>query len=619
VRVSSASLSPDVSITAQHSSLDHVTDCTRSPRGMNTVRNSTMLAPWTWRMRTLPAPTAETAMREVVGADARIGGPSGAGAHAARTHAAASAANGLRACGEHVKRGIMSGTVPDSFIRLDVHFVDPFRDCHGRSAGPLMLNLQLRPGTRDPLVEQLVTGVRQHIESRLLRPGARLPSIRALATQQRVSRFTVVEAYDRLVASGHVESRRGSGFYVTTPAVPETAAARTGGLDRALDVANLIAEVVSEDARVAFDARKLYAGGCLPNDWQEESGIRRHARQVAARGIELTDFGTAPGYPPLRDFVARRLAELGIEAASSQVLLTAGATQGFDLLIRYLLTPGDAVLVDDPGYYNLFGHLKLAGARLLSVPRGPEGPDLDVLARLAIEHRPKAYFTMSVLNNPTCTPIQPAVAHRVLQLAAQHRFYVVEDDIFCDFADGAPPRLAALDRLERTFYLGSYSKTLSSSLRVGFVVAHADAIEALGRMKLLVTMTTSPFAERVVHEMLVGGHFRKHVARIRDRLDARRSRMAHELERAGWKLDRMPDAGLFLWARHPAVDDSLWIAQGARREGVRLAPGASFRPHHDPSPWMRFNASCIVDPAAFRVLARAPALARAARKSGSAM
>jgi DNA-binding transcriptional MocR family regulator len=479
-----------------------------------------------------------------------------------------------------------------------------------------MLNLQVRADAGGPLVEQLVTGVRQHIESRLLRPGARLPSIRSLASQQQISRFTVVEAYDRLVASGHVESRRGSGFYVTSPAIPETAAERTGGLGRAVDVANLIAELVSDDARAAFDCKKLYAGGCLPNDWQEESGIRRHARQVAASGIELTDFGTALGYPPLREYVARRLADLGIGAAPSQVMLLAGATQGFDVVIRYLLAPGDTVLVDDPGYYNLFGHLKLAGARLLPVPRGPDGPDLEALARLATEHRPKAYFTMSVLNNPTCTHIQPAIAHRLLQLAAQHRFYVIEDDIFSDFAPSGPPRLAALDRLERTFYLGSYSKTLSSSLRVGFLVAHPDAIAALTRMKLLVMLTTSAFAERVVHEMLVGGHFRKHVARIRDRLDARRARMAHELERAGWKLDGVPDSGLFLWARHPDVDDSLTIAQGARREGVRLAPGASFRPLHEASPWMRFNVSCVIDPAMFRLLARAPALAR---KSGSEM
>jgi len=112
----------------------------------------------------------------------------------------------------------------------------------------------------------------------------------------------------------------------------------------------------------------------------------------------------------------------------------------------------------------------------------------------------------------------------------------------------------------------------------------------------------------------VGGHYRKHVARIRERLDVRRSRMAQELERAGWALACMPDAGMFLWARHPAVDDSLWIAEGARREGLRLAPGASFRPLHDASPWMRFCVACVGTARDYRVLARAPDLARAARR-----
>ena len=428
-----------------------------------------------------------------------------------------------------------------------------------------MLNLELRTAPNAPLVEQVVTGVRQHIESRLLRPGARLPSIRTLAANHRISRFTVVEAYDRLVASGHVESRRGSGFYVTTPAVPETAVERSGGLERAVDLANLIAEVVSDDARVAFMGRKLYAGGCLPNDWQEESGIRRHARQVAASGIEVTDFGTALGYPPLRDYIARRIGDLGIGVPASQVLLTAGATQGFDLLIRYLLAPGDAVLVDDPGYYNLFGHLKLAGVRLLPVPRGPDGPDLAVLAQLAVAHQPKAYFTMSVLNNPTCTNIQPAIAHRLLQLAAQHRFNIVEDDIFSDFASNAPPRLAALDRLERTFYLGSYSKTLSSSLRVGFVAASADAIAALTRMKLLVTMTTSAFAERVVHEMLAGGHFRK---------QSRAFAIASTRGARALRRNSNAPAGCSTGCRIPGCSCGRAIRMSTTRSGLRRPPCA---------------------------------------------
>jgi len=476
-----------------------------------------------------------------------------------------------------------------------------------------MLSLVLKPDDGRPLVEQLVAGVKQHLEARLLRPGARLPSIRALAARLAVSRFTVIEAYDRLVASGHIESRRGSGFYVAAPATAETACDRTGVLDRAVDVANLIAELYTDEAREAYKANRLLAGGCLPTEWQEESGIRRHARHVVGHGAPLTDFGTKLGFAPLREVLARRLAELGIGVPPSQLLLTAGATHAFDLVIRYLVGPGDAVLVDDPGYYNLFGHLKLVGARLLPVPRGRDGPDLDVLSALASQHRPKAYFTMSVLNNPTCTHIQPAISHRLLQLAAQHRFYVVEDDIFADFVESAPPRLGALDRLERTLYIGSFSKTLSSSMRVGFVAAGAETIDALARMKLLTTITTSEFGERLVYEMLLGGHYRKHVAHIRDRLSARRARMASELERAGWEVYGPPDAGLFLWARHPAVDDSLWTAQGARGEGLLLAAGASFRPLHDTSPWMRFNVACSTDAATYQVLARAAELARRAQ------
>jgi DNA-binding transcriptional MocR family regulator len=489
--------------------------------------------------------------------------------------------------------------------------------CYGHDTGAAVLNLVLNSRDSRPLVEQLVAGVRQHLEARLLRPGARLPSIRGMAARLAVSRFTVIEAYDRLVASGHLESRRGSGFYVAAPATPETACERTGVLERAVDVANLIAELCSDEARAALKANRLFAGGCLPNDWQEESGIRRHARQVASHGVQLTEFGTKLGFAPLREVLTRRLAELGIAAAPGQLLLTAGATHAFDLVIRYLVAPGDAVLVDDPSYFNLFGQLKLAGARLLPVPRRADGPDLDALAALAAKHRPKAYFTMSVLNNPTCTHIQPAISHRLLQLAAQHRFYVVEDDIFSDFAESAPPRLAALDRLERTLYIGSFSKTLSSSLRVGFVAANCEAIDAIAHIKLLTTMTTSEFGERLAHEMLLGGHYRKHVAHLRDRLAVRRARMASELERAGWEIEGAPDSGMFLWARHPAVENSLWTAQGARAEGLLLAPGASFRPLHETSPWMRFNVACSADAATYRLLARAPELARAAAEQAA--
>jgi DNA-binding transcriptional MocR family regulator len=473
-----------------------------------------------------------------------------------------------------------------------------------------MLQLALDATLPRPLVEQLAGSLRQHIEARILRAGMRLPSIRSLASEQRVSRFTIIEAYDRLVASGHVESRRGSGFYVATPPMPETAAERTGGLTRAVDVANLIGELYADDNLVKF------AGGCPPDSWLAESGIRKHLRAVAAQaGDHLTEGGSAAGYRPLREQLQRRLADLGIAASPAQILMTNGVTQGLDLVIRYLLSPGDTVLVEDPGYYNLTGHLKLSGISVVGIPRTADGPDLDAVEAASLRYAPKALFTVSVLQNPTGTTLSAAKAHRLLQVADRHRFYIVEDDIYADWQPSAPARLAALDRLERVIYLSGFSKTVSSSLRVGFIAAHPDVIADLTRMKLLTFLNTSETSERMIHSILVGGHYRKHLDRMRSKLDIARARMTRDLERVGWTLATQPAGGLLLWARHPNLDDSLPIAEAAVERGMRLAPGASFRPNHEVSPCLRFNLATGGTPQLYALLADAPAISAARQAS----
>jgi DNA-binding transcriptional MocR family regulator len=470
-----------------------------------------------------------------------------------------------------------------------------------------MLNLALDPALPRPLVEQLAGRLRQHIESRLLRAGMRLPSIRSLASEQRVSRFTIIEAYDRLVASGHVESRRGSGFYVATPPMPETAAERTGSLTRAVDVANLIGELYADDNLVKF------AGGCPPDSWLAESGLRKHMRAIAAQpGAHMTEGGSAAGYRPLREQLQRRLAELGIAASPAQILMTNGVTQGLDLIIRYLLSPGDAVLVEDPGYYNLTGNLKLNGVSPIGIPRMADGPDLDAIEAAIQRHAPKALFTVSVLQNPTGTTLSAAKAHRLLQLAEKYRFYIVEDDIYADWQPGAPARLAAFDRLDRVLYVSGFSKTISSSMRVGYVAAHPDVIADLTRMKLLTFLNTAEPSERMIHAILVGGHYRKHLDRMRIKLDIARARMTRDLEGAGWMLDTQPAGGLLLWARHPDVTDSLPIAEAAAARGMRLAAGASFRPNHETSPCLRFNVATGGSPQLYALLADAPEISTAA-------
>ena len=154
----------------------------------------------------------------------------------------------------------------------------------------------------------------------------------------------------------------------------------------------------------------LAGGPWLPNSWLDEAGIRQSLNVLARKnGAYLLEYGHPFGYLPLREHLALMLAGLGITAHAGQILLTQGTSQALELVIRYLLKPGDAALVDDPGYYNMFGNLRLQGVDMLAVPRNPDGPDLAILEKLAAAHRPKVYFTQSVMQNPTGTDMSPHV------------------------------------------------------------------------------------------------------------------------------------------------------------------------------------------------------------------
>lgn len=461
-----------------------------------------------------------------------------------------------------------------------------------------MLTVTIDPAAAAPLVDQIVEGIRRQIDDRALRPGARLPSIRRFAEDHRVSRFTVVEAYDRLVALGYLEARRGAGFF-TTPSREHTAApAVPEARKRNEELVWLIRRLLEADDDVV-----LAGGPWLPNDWLDEMGLRQSLGALARKnGAHLIEYGNPFGYVPLREHLSVMLGEVGITAKASQILLTQGVSQGLDLIIRYFIKPGDAVLVDDPGYYNLFGNLRLAGARLLGVPRRADGPDLAALEALAVAHKPRLYFTQSAMQNPTGTDMSPHVSFRVLQLAERCDFLVVEDDAFSDLQIRKTPRLAALDQLDRVIYLRGFSKTLSGSLRVGLLAARQQITEDLADVKMLCSITTSGVTERVIYAMLVDGHYRKFLTRLHKNLDEARLAAIRTLEQAGLTLFCEPDSGMFLWARFPHVEDAMTLAESASREGLVIAPGEVFRPELQPSPWMRFNVAMCGHPRVLRWL-----------------
>jgi DNA-binding transcriptional MocR family regulator len=446
--------------------------------------------------------------------------------------------------------------------------------------------------TATPAVERIVGAIRRRVNAAELPTGARLPSVRGFAGAAGVSRHAVVEAYDRLQAEGYVVSRRGAGFFVAEgrrrradPIEPER--------QRAYDVAWLIREVLEADETW------LKVGG----PWLPESWLDLEALQSTIRGLgrgedvsHLTRYGPPLGYLPLRQQLRQLAAELGIEAPAGQLLTTAGGSHALDLVVRQFVRPGDAVLVEDPGYYNLFGYLRFTGARLLGVPRREDGPDVAALRALAAEHRPRLFFTQSALQNPTGSTTSPAVAYRLLEAARDFDLTLIEDDTYADLDPSPWPRLASLDRLERVIYLRSFSKALSGSLRVGFLAASPAVIEALANLKVLSQISTSLFSEKLVFRLIAEGHYRRYLERVRARLGDARAAALALFAGAGMQVFVEPRGGNLLWARFPGVESAKVLAERARSQGVILGVGDVFRPNLEPSPWMRFNVTLCDDP-----------------------
>jgi DNA-binding transcriptional MocR family regulator len=455
-------------------------------------------------------------------------------------------------------------------------------------------------------VALVITALRRRILDRTLASGAKVPSIRAMAETLNVSKSTVVDAYERLAAEGVIAARRGAGFYVTGRAAP-------------LSVAEVGPRPPPEVDPLWLTRYAMEAGdhilnpscGWLPQSWMPEEALRQGMRQSARdNAVDFTRYGQASGHAPLRQLLSTYLAERGIIAPAGQILLTDSGTQAIDLVCRLLLEPGDSVLVDDPCYFKFFGILRASRAKIIGVPLTPNGPDLEKFEAALIEHHPRLYLTNATVQNPTGANLAPQVAHRLLGLAEAHDLTIIEDDIFADFAMEPAPRLAALDGLNRVVYLGSFSKTLSAKLRLGFITARPELMEPLVELRIATQIGGGPASADIVHRVLTNGTYRRHTSALRARLGTAMGTTLHRLQSAGLTPWIEPRAGMFVWARLPDGLRAVEVARQALTEGMVLAPGDAFSLNRASDGFLRFNVAQCSHPAVFSILDKAMSAAR---------
>lgn len=453
-----------------------------------------------------------------------------------------------------------------------------------------MLPLQLARSRRggETLTDQIVAGVAALIDNRALRTGAPLPSVRRLAQQHHVSTFTVAEAYARLTALGYLTARPGSGYTVAPRHAPPGLARTPQWQAPELNATWLLSDVFA-DHSVPIKA----GAGWLPGDWLNGEGLHQ-AMRTASRvpAAQVSGYGHPYGSGALREHIATHLSQYGMPVQGQQVVLTQGATQALDLVVRTLLRPGETVLVEAPCYCNLLQILRLAGLHVVGVPRTAAGLDTDALDHAIRTHAPRALFVNTVLQNPTGGTLSSMNAYRVLQLAEAHRLLVVEDDIYRELAPAGSPMLAAMDGLSQVVYVNGFSKTIAPSLRVGYLAASPDLAKAFATTKMAVGLTSSEVTERLVYSVLTSGYYGRHVDALAERLRAQQAVVTEKLEAHGMEVLLRPEGGMFAWARPQAMEaghGGSALARLALGHGIWLAPGTYFEPDGSDSPWIRFN------------------------------
>lgn len=464
------------------------------------------------------------------------------------------------------------------------------------------------------LVDQLCAMVLQQIQSPEVTPGMCMPSVRQLSDSCEVSRDTVSRAYDKLVAHGHLESRPGSGFYVRTGGKPRRArataapgAAAEAGvkIKTQLDASSLRHRMLQSQHPWLSQT----GSGLLPDAWLGEADLGATLRSLGRSNQRgLMGYGDPQGYLPLRQQLQLKLGEMGIDASPAQLVLTNGATEALHLMVMsYLRTPGERVLVEDPGPFLLSERLMVSGLDFAYVPREHDGPNIEVLRKLCEQYRPTMFFCSTVLHNPTSGQMSAHKAFEVLRLAEEFNFTIVEDDTYCDLMPATPSsqlvRMATLDQLRRVIYIGSFSKTLAAGLRVGYLAASADRIEWIMAHKIASHIAGSSLTERTVYRLLSQGGYRHHCAQLRSRLDELRLPLVNQLRACGLEVARAPQAGMYVWARLPGKANAAAIANRLLEQGHLLAPEQLFSRRSNSQSHMRFNVGHSLDSPALFALA----------------
>ncbi len=444
------------------------------------------------------------------------------------------------------------------------------------------------------LYEEVGFKIRSMIEKGTYRAGERIPSIRNLSRQMRVSINTVMEAYSNLENIGVIEARPQSGYYVSyRPPQSEVKRENKKIIEDLAPNCVTFADVPLQVMRNLYNTSLVPLGGGTPNP--DLLPIDKLNRMLATESrrfrIQSVSYTGAPGMKRLRTQIAKRSINAGCNLAPEDIMITSGCIEAIMLALQATCRPGDIVAIGSPIYYTFLHSLQCMGLKVLEIPSTPEeGISLAVL-RYAIKHNPvHACLIISNFNNPLGSLLTDDKKRELVALLAKQNIPLIEDDVYGDLAFGPtrPSAAKAYDEKGLVLYCSSFSKTLAPGYRVGWIVP-GKFQQKVEQLKSVFNVATASPTQLAIAEFITNGGYDQHLRKLRRTYARQVDNIRGAIGRHFPQDTRVshPEGGFILWVEMPEEVDSLELYETALQNGISIAPGIIFSITGD-----RFN-NCI--------------------------
>lgn len=441
------------------------------------------------------------------------------------------------------------------------------------------------------LFEALAKDLERLIREGQLRPGSRLPSVRALCRERSASPSTAVRALEWLQARGLVESRPRSGFYVTSAAARRDAQPIERRVPRRVDVADLAFHILDETRQ----RKAVPLGSAFPSP--ELFPFEALGRSLAYVGRHLDPWATTDDLPPgnaaLRRLIAQRYRLMGAAVAADEIVITAGALEALNLALLAVTRPDEVVAIESPTFYGCLQAIQAAGRRAVEIPTHPgHGVDVGALERILTQVPVRACWFMTTFQNPLGCTLPTPEKRRLVQLLASHRIPLIDDNVYAElyFTKSRQPPAKVFDREGLVIDCGSFSKSLAPGFRIGWAACGRFA-SAVRRCKVTSSLATSMPMQAAIAHFVASGRYERHLRGLRRSLLSQQASLIEALQRhlpPGCRWHK-PDGGYQIWIELPASVDALELHATALAAGISIAPGPLFSASRGFSHAVRLN------------------------------